>query len=101
MQENAAAEAKAKLEDAKSQTDIKLENAKAQTERKLELVREENEARKNAAREKLLAAQQHRKEAREELRKAEPESFLDSGKKRKTIKRNRTVEGEHQLRCSP
>ena len=75
MQENAAAEAKAKLEDAKSQTDIKLENAKAQTERKLELVREENEARKNAAREKLLTAQQHRKEAREELRKAERKLF--------------------------
>lgn len=75
VQENAAAEAKAKLEDAKSQTDIKLENAKAQTERKLELVREENEARKNAAREKLLAAQQHRKEAREELRKAERKLF--------------------------
>lgn len=75
VQENAAAEAKAKLEDAKSQTDIKLENAKAQTERKLELVREENEAKKNAAREKLLAAQQHRKEAREGLRKAERKLF--------------------------
>lgn len=75
VQENAAAEAKAKLEDAKSQTDIKLESAKAQTERKLELVREENEARKNAAREKLLTAQQHRKEAREELGKAERKLF--------------------------
>lgn len=86
VQENAAEEAKAKLEEARTQTERKLEETKSQTEtrlaaareeteRKLEKAKAENDVRKNAAREKLLAAQLRRKEAGEELRKAEQKLF--------------------------